>query len=57
MQLLDSLDKRAGKALPDDITAMPVGFLEDFAQRFEAEGLDRVIEPVGMFLLAIIIAT
>lgn len=46
LQLLDSLDRREG-AGPPTATAMPSGFLEDFAQRFEQEGLETVIEPIG----------
>lgn len=46
MQLLDSLDRREGLG-PANATPMPVGFLEDFAQRFEQEGLEMVIEPIG----------
>ncbi len=47
LQLLDSLDKRAGKGLPDTVTPMPIAFLEEFAQRFETEGLDAIMEPVS----------
>ncbi len=46
LQLLDSLDRREG-AGPANATPMPVGFLEDFAQRFEQEGLEMVVEPIG----------
>ncbi|CAL8466128.1 g5664 [Coccomyxa elongata] len=46
LQLLDSLDRREG-AGPANATPMPVGFLEDFAQRFEQEGLEMVVEPIA----------
>jgi hypothetical protein len=46
LQLLDSLDKRAGKG-SSTAAPMPVGFLEEFAQRFEAEGLETIIGPIG----------
>lgn len=41
MQLLDSLDARDSGHRPG-ITAMPHGFLEEFAARHEADGLDLV---------------
>ena len=48
LQLLDSLDRRE-RAGPSNATPMPVGFLEDFSQRFEQEGLEMVVEPIGVF--------
>lgn len=51
LQLLDSLDSREGAGPSNaNATPMPVGFLEDFAQRFEQEGLEVVVEPIGALL-------
>ncbi len=51
LQLLDALDAcvvgTAQQQQGAAVEAMPAGFLEDFAQRFEAEGLDVVLAPIG----------
>ena len=52
LQLLDAMDAREGAPprpgpASADVAQLPSGFLEDFAVRFEAEGLEAVIEPIG----------
>ena len=48
LQLLDALEARESlSAPPAHIEPAPAGFLEDFAARFEAEGLEQVLEPIG----------
>ena len=46
LQLLDSIDARCGKG-PPGAEAMPAGFLEAFAARFEGDELNGIVEPVG----------
>jgi hypothetical protein len=63
LQLLDSMDAAAAQrgttyAAPDggvpefvtretQIVAMPTGFMDDFAARFDEEGLDDIIGAIG----------
>ncbi|KAK9804240.1 hypothetical protein WJX72_002942 [[Myrmecia] bisecta] len=44
LQLLDSLTQRESSG---SVVAMPAGFLEELAIRFEGEGLEQILEPVA----------
>ena len=47
LQLLDSFDAKSASPPQAGVVAMPHGFMEDFAARYESDGLDQVMTPIG----------
>ncbi len=46
LQLLDALEARFSQDA--DKVQMPAGFLEQFAAKYENDGLDSVVEAIGV---------
>ena len=47
LQLLDSFDAKTASTPQAGVAAMPHGFMEDFAARYESDGLDQIMTPIG----------